>query len=99
MLDSYPYDFQAGSVGITFHLPSRSCFIPNAWLARSELNREGTAIEVHYTHCLVTIQGKNLGALHEHLARFGIGWIQEFRMPKPDDPSVTRIEIAEKSEG
>jgi hypothetical protein len=97
-LDSYPHDFHGSSVGITFCLPSRRRFIPNAWLLHAELNKQATAIEMHYTHCLVTVEGMNLGNLHEQIGKFGVGWIQELRLAKPDEPSVTRIEIAEKSD-
>jgi len=98
MSDPYPHDFHDGSVGITFHLPSRRFFIPNVWLLHAELNQKATVIEVHYTHWLVTIEGMNLDSLHEQIAKFGLGWIRELRMAKPDEPSVTRIEIVEKSD-
>jgi hypothetical protein len=67
--DDYPHDFQDPSVGITFHLPSHCEFVPNAWLLHARLNRQATRIEVHYTHCLVSIEGINLGTLHERLSR------------------------------
>ena len=98
MSDPFPHDYRDPSVGITFHLPSRRRFVPNAWLVHAELNQKATRIEVHYTHCLVTIEGTNLGNLHEQIAKFGLSWIRELRMPERDDPSVTRIEIAEKAE-
>ncbi len=96
MAEPYPHDFRDPSVGITFHLPSRRSFIPNTWLLHAQLNQQCTRIEVHYTHCLVTIEGMNLGNLHEQIAKFGVGWVRELRMPKPDEPSVTRIEVRDK---
>jgi hypothetical protein len=96
MAEPYPHDFRDLSVGIIFHLPSRRHFVPNAWLLHAGLNRQATKIEVHYTHCLVTIEGMSLGNLHEQIAKFGVGWIRELRMAKPDEPSVTRIEISDK---
>jgi hypothetical protein len=99
MSDDYPHDYQDPSVGITFHLPSYREFVPNAWLLHARLNRQATKIEVHYTHCLVTIEGMNLGKLHEQIGKFGVSWVRELRVPKPDALSVTRIEIAEKTDG
>ena len=96
--DDYPHDFQDPSVGITFHLPSHCEFVPNAWLLHARLNQQGTRIEVHYTHCLVSIEGVNLGTLHERIGKFGVSWVRELRLAKPDAPSVTRIEVAEKSD-
>ena len=98
MSDPYPHDFHDGSVGITFHLPSRRFFIPNAWLLHAELNQNATRIEIHYTHCLVAIEGMNLGNLHEQIAKFGASSVQEMRLAKPDEPTVARIEISEKAE-
>ena len=98
MSDPYPHDFHDGSVGITFHLPSRRFFIPNVWLLHAELNQKATVIEVHYTHWLVTIEGMNLDSLHEQIAKFGASSVQEMRLAKPDEPTVARIEISEKAE-
>jgi len=96
MAEPYPYDYRDPSVGITFHLPSYREFVPNAWLLHARLNREATKIEVHYTHCLVVIEGMNLGGLHEQIGKFGVSWVRELRMAKQDDLSVTRIEISDK---
>ncbi len=96
MSEDYPHDYQDPSVGIRFHLPSRCHFVPNAWLLHAGLNRQATMIEVHYTHCVVTIEGVNLTKLHEQIAKFGVSWVRELRMAKQNEPSVTRIEISEK---
>ncbi len=98
MAEPYPHDYRDPSVGITFHLPSRRYFVPNAWLLHAALNRQGTRIEIHYTHCLVTIEGRNLGNLHEQIGKFGVSWIREMRMDKPDEPTVALIEISEKTD-
>jgi hypothetical protein len=98
MSEPYPHDFYDNSVGITFHLPSRRWFIPNCWMLQAGVNEKGTEIRVHYTHSLVTIHGTNLDNLHEQIARFRVSWVRELAaMPKAIDPTVTRIEIAEKS--
>jgi hypothetical protein len=96
--DPYPYDFHGNSVGISFHLPTRRRFIPNSWLLHADLNERATEIQVHYTHSLVTIDGTNLANLHEQVAKFGVSWVRELSAsPKADNPTVTRIEITEKT--
>jgi hypothetical protein len=98
MSDPYPHDFHDGSVGITFHLPSRRRFIPNCWMLHADINEKETEVQIHYTHSLVTICGTNLGFFHQNVAKFGIGWVRELpAMPKSTDPTVTRIEITEKT--
>lgn len=95
--EPYPYNFHDRSVGITFHLPSRRCFIPNCWLLHADVNEKETEVQIHYTEWIVTIQGANLGSLHDRVAAFGTSWIRE--MPtgsKTTTPTVTRIEITEK---
>ena len=92
-----PYDSDDRSVGISFHLPSRRRFIPNAWLLHAELNERQTEIEVHYTHAVVTLAGRNLARLHQHIAKFGVSGVRETLLtPLSNDPAVTRIEITEK---
>ena len=91
------FDFDDRSVGISFHLPSRRRFIPNAWLLHADLNEKETEIEVHYTHAVVTVAGRNLARLHQHIAKFGVSGVRETPlMPQTLDPVVTRIEITEK---
>jgi hypothetical protein len=98
MADPYPYDFCGNSAGITFRLPSRRRFIPNAWLLHADMNEEQTEIQIHYTHSLAIIQGTNLDGLHDQVAKFGVSLVQEMpRMPKPTEPTITRIEITEKT--
>lgn len=95
MSEPYPYDF-SGSVGITFHLPSRRRFIPHSWLLHADMNEKGTELQLHYTHWLVTIHGTNLSGLHDQVAKFQVSWVRELTLHREYDPSVSRIEIAEK---
>jgi hypothetical protein len=98
MTDPYPHNFLDRSVGITFRLPSRRRFIPNCWMLHADINEKATEVQIHYTHALVAIHGTNLEYFHEHVAKFGIGWVRELPvMPKSTDPTVTRIEITEKT--
>jgi hypothetical protein len=98
MSEPSSYDYHENSVGIIFHLATRRRFIPNAWLTYAELNRNATEIAVHYTHCIVAVEGANLGHLHELIGKFGLSWVRELpRMPGLIDATVTRIEITEES--
>jgi hypothetical protein len=92
-----PYDFDERSVGISFQVASRRRFIPNVWLLHADLNERQTEIEVHYTHAVVTLAGRNLASLHQHIAKFGVSGVREILLtPRSADPAVTRIEITEK---
>jgi hypothetical protein len=96
--EPYPHDFHDGSIGVTFHLPARRRFIPNCWLLYAELNEQETELQAHYTHSLVTIEGRNLHHLLDRMSRFGVSWVRE--MPVTNTVSnlaVTRIEITEKT--
>jgi hypothetical protein len=96
MSEPYPYDFHDGSVGITYHLPSRRRFIPNCWLLHADMNERGTELQLHYTHSLVTIQGENLAHLLDRVGRFGVSCVREMpAMPTISNVAVTRIEITE----
>jgi hypothetical protein len=98
MADPYPHDFSNGSAGITFCLPSRRRFIPNCWMLHADINEKGTEVQIHYTHSLVTLHGTNLENFHEYVSKFGVGWVRELpAMPRSTDPTVTRIEITEKT--
>jgi hypothetical protein len=97
MADPYPYDHSGNGAGITFLLPSRRRFIPNAWLLHADMNEDATEIQIHYTHFLVTIEGTDLVHLHTQVAKFGVSLVQEMpRMPKAE-PTIKRIEITEKT--
>jgi hypothetical protein len=46
----------------------------------------------------VTIYGTNLDGLHEQVAKFEVRRVQEMpTSPKPTNPTITRIEITEKT--
>jgi hypothetical protein len=97
--DNHPYDFFYRSDGITFHLPSRRRFIPQSWLLHADINEKGTELQIHYTQSLVTINGTNLHHLHEEMAKSMVSWVKEMSAAHKDtDPTVTRIEITEKTE-
>lgn len=88
------------SQGITFHLPSRRRFIPYSWLLYAEVNEAQTELYLHYSHCVVTVVGTDLGALHKSVGQFHLRMIRELPSTfSAQSPSVSRIEIAEKSEG
>jgi hypothetical protein len=98
MSEPSAYDYQENSVGIIFHLPARRRFIPNTWLLYAELTRNALEIAVHYTHCVVIVEGANLGYLHELIGKFGVSWVRELpQMPGLNDTTVMRIEITEES--
>jgi hypothetical protein len=68
-------------------------------MLHADVNGKGTEVQIHYSHALVTLHGRNLEDFHEHLAKFGIGWVKETpTMPKASDPTVLRIEISEKTD-
>ena len=99
MSEPYPHDFHDGSVGITYHLPSRRRFIPNCWLLHADMNEKGTELQLHYTHSLVTIQGENLGHLFDRVGRFGVSWVREMpATPTIPNIAVMRIEISDKTD-
>jgi hypothetical protein len=86
--------------GIMFLLPSRQRFIPYSWLLYSEVNEKQTEIHFHYTHAVVTVTGTKLGYVHEAVVRYELYALRELRpaiLAKPDDTTVRRIEITEKT--
>ena len=84
--------------GITFHLPSRRRFIPYSWLLFAEMNRAETELYLQHSHCVVTITGTELCALHEAMEHFHLHTVRECPSSGSSWKSVTvsRIEIAEK---
>ena len=84
--------------GITFHLPSRRRFIPYSWLLHAEMNRAETELYLQYSHCVVTITGTELRALHEAMELFHLHTVRECPSSGGSWKSaiVSRIEIAEK---
>jgi len=90
----------AGSrLGISFHLPSRRRFIPYSWLLYADLNQAATELYLHYSHSVVTITGTNLEELHEAAELFQLSAVRELTSSswQGKSPSVSRIEIAEKT--
>jgi hypothetical protein len=86
--------------GIMFILPSRQRFMPYSWLLHSEMNEKGTEIHFHYTHAVVTVTGTHFGGIHEAVVRYELYALRELRAlasANADDPTVTRIEITEKT--
>ena len=97
MSEPHPHNF-TGGVGITFYLPSRRRFIPHSLMLHADMNEEGTELLIHYTNWLVTITGTNLSGLHDRVANFQVSFVQEMpTMPDKFDPTITRIEITEKT--
>ena len=84
--------------GITFHLPSRRRFIPYSWLLYAEMNEAETELYLQYNHCVVTITGTELSALHEAMEHFHLHTVRECPSSGGSWKSaiVSRIEIAEK---
>src|SRR5271168_545721 len=74
---SYQSDSMAIAQGITFHLPSRRRFIPYSWLLNAEMNRAETELYLQYSHCVVTITGTELRALHEAMEHFHLHTVRE----------------------
>lgn len=91
---------QRGAVcGITFHLPSRSRFIPYSWLLYAELNEAHTELSLYYTHAVVTISGTHLIRVLECTEGFELTDVREVAPPSSTTskiPAVTQIEIVEK---
>lgn len=90
------------SLGITFHLPSRSRFIPYCWLLYTELNLDETEFHLHYTHSVVVLTGHHLKPLQEAVERFQLRLVREKSLPSLDETmdkilSVTRIEITDNA--
>jgi len=96
--DSYQSDSTAIVQGITFHLPSRRRFIPYSWLLHAEMNHSETELYLQYNHCVVTITGKELRALHDALKHFHLHTVREYPSSGSSWKSVTvsRVEIIEK---
>ena len=84
--------------GITFHLPSRRRFIPYSLLLHAEMNRAETELYLQYSHCVVTITGTELRALHEAVEHFHLHTVRECPSSGASwkSATVSRIEIAEK---
>ena len=84
--------------GITFHLPSHRRFIPYSWLLYAEMNEAGTELYLQYNHCIVTITGTELRALHEAMEQFHLHTVRECPSSGSSwkSATVSRIEIAEK---
>jgi len=84
--------------GITFHLPLRRRFIPYSWLLHAEMNRAETELHLQYSHCVVTITGTELRALHEAMEHFHLHTVRECPSSGSSwkSATVSRIEIAEK---
>ena len=84
--------------GITFHLPSRRRFIPYSWLLYAEMNEAETELYLQYNHCVVTITGTALRALHEAMEHFHLHTVRECPSSGSSwkSATVSRIEIAEK---
>jgi hypothetical protein len=95
---AYQSDSMAIAQGITFHLPSRRRFIPYSWLLYAEMNEAETELYLQYNHCIVTVSGTELRALHQAMEHFHLHTVRE--CPSAGDSwksaSVSRIEIAEK---
>jgi hypothetical protein len=90
-----PYESDSMTIaqGITFHLPSRRRFIPYSWLLHAEMNEP--ELYLQYNHCVVTITGTELRALHEAMEHFHLHTVRE--LPSSGKSvAVSRIEIAEK---
>jgi hypothetical protein len=84
--------------GITFNLPSRRRFIPYSWLLHAEMNQAETELYLQYSHCVVTITGTALRALHEAMEQFHLHTVRECPSSGGSwkSATVSRIEIAEK---
>ena len=83
--------------GITFHLPSRRRFIPYSWLLYAEMNEAETELYLQYNHCVITITGTELRALHEAMEPFHLHSVRECASGGSwKSATVSRIEIAEK---
>jgi hypothetical protein len=95
-----PYDSDSMAIaqGITFHLPSRRRFIPYSWLLYAEMNEAETELYLQYNHCIVTITGTELHALHEAMEHFHLHTVRECPSSGSSwkSATVSRIEIAEK---
>src|SRR5450631_1586084 len=92
-------ELSGSRLGISFHLPSRRRFIPYSWLLYADLNQAATELYLHYSHSVVTIVGTNLGELHEAAELFQLCVVRESPVTfSAQSPSITRIDIAEKSE-
>jgi len=100
--EPYKQDYSRMAQGITFHLPTRRRFIPYSWLRYSELNRNETELQLHYTHSVVTITGTHLHHLHDAVEHFQLKAVRELALPampgKFPDATVSRIEITEKTD-
>ncbi len=86
--------------GIAFFLPSRRRFIPYVWLLFSELNKDNTELQLHYTHVVVVIVGTRLLKLQEAVEQLKLRMVRELpasSLTGEYDPTVTRIEITEKA--
>jgi len=83
--------------GITFHLPTYRRFIPYPWQLCSEMNEEETQITLYYTHCIVTVKGRCLRAIHERIEKIELLWVSEGipSVISDSDPAIFRIEISE----
>lgn len=93
----YAYSAYGNLPGVTFHLPTYRRFIPYPWLLYSELNEEETQITVYYTHCVVSVQGRCLKAIHERIEKLELLWVSEGipSIISDSDPAIFRIEISE----
>ena len=95
-----PYESDSMTIaqGITFHLPSRRRFIPYSWLLHAEMNEAETELYLQYSHCVVTITGTELHALHQAMEHFHLHTVREIPSSGGSRKSATvsRIEIAEK---
>jgi hypothetical protein len=96
--ESYKQDYSRSVHGITFLLPSRRWFIPYSWLLHAELNQNGTELQLHYSHAVVTITGTKLRELLIAVEDFKLKAVQELAqaVSQANLPAVSRIEIAEK---
>jgi hypothetical protein len=95
---SYESDSMAIAQGITFHLPSRRRFIPYSWLLHAEMNEAETELYLQYNHCVVTVRGTELRALHQAMEHFHLHTVRECPSSGGSwkSATVSRIEIAEK---
>jgi hypothetical protein len=84
--------------GIAFYLPSRRRFIPYVWLVYSELNKNETELQLHYTHSMVIVTGTHLRGLQDAVEHFQLRAVRELppsSLIGEREPTVTRIEITE----
>lgn len=92
------YTLEKGSViyGVIFRTPTKTRYIPNAWLIQADLLDEGSTLYLLYSQSTVTIRGKELLPLLESLQQNVIKTIQEGT--GEDELRVDRIDIEEREE-